>query len=244
MFDGHITLDLNQNQSIKNIFLLYNGVSEQYHDQKILEKIKALVPDQILQLTNENDTIKSLLVWFKNDFMSWTSKDPLCTKCMGEGRGKVPMQVQVMTGTSWKLRAVEIYDCKKCGYSYTFSRYGDILKIAKTRTGRCSEWSMLFGGIMNALKIQTRIVHDFLDHCWNEAIIDGKWIHIDSTLACPISLNHPHYYEQNWGKKYEYILAFSAGGIIEDVTQKYTKDWDAVLQRRMMTKGFWKVFLG
>ena len=79
MFDGHITLDLNQNQSIKNIFLLYNGVSEQYHDQKILEKIKALVPDQILQLTNENDTIKSLLVWFKNDFMSWTSKDPLCT---------------------------------------------------------------------------------------------------------------------------------------------------------------------
>ena len=100
MFDGHITLDLNQNQSIKNIFLLYNGVTEQYHDQKILEKIKALVPDQILQLTNENDTIKSLLVWFKNDFMSWTSKDPLCTKCMGKGRDKVPMQVQVMTGTS------------------------------------------------------------------------------------------------------------------------------------------------
>ena len=80
MFDGHITLNLNQNQSIKNIFLLYNGVSEQYHDQKILEKIKALVLDQILQLTNENDTIKSLLVWFKNDFMSWTSKDPSCTK--------------------------------------------------------------------------------------------------------------------------------------------------------------------
>ena len=40
------------------------------------------------------------------------------------------------------------------------------------------------------------------------------------------------------------ILAFSAGGIIEDVTQKYTKEWDAVLQRRKMTKGFWKVFLG
>ena len=61
---------------------------------------------------------------------------------------------------------------------------------------------MLFGGIMNALNIKTRIVHDFLDHCWNEAIIDGKWVHIDSTLAYPISLNHPYYYEQNWGKKY------------------------------------------
>jgi len=53
MFDGHITLDLDQNQSIKNLFLLYKGISEQYHDQKVLEKIKALVPDQILQLNNE-----------------------------------------------------------------------------------------------------------------------------------------------------------------------------------------------
>jgi len=25
MFNGHITLDINQNQSIKNVFLLYNG---------------------------------------------------------------------------------------------------------------------------------------------------------------------------------------------------------------------------
>ena len=232
MFNSHITLDINQNQSIKNVFLLYNGVSEQYHDQKVLEQIKALVPDQILQLDNEHDKIKSLLEWFKNDFMRWTSKDPLCTKCMEERRGKVPMQVQVMTGTSWELRAVEFYNCNKCGYNYTFPRYGDILKIAETRTGRCSEWSMLFGGIMNALNIETRIVYDFLDHCWNEAIIDGKWVHIDSTLAYPISLDHPYYYEQNWGKKYEYILAFSVSGIVEDVTQKYTKDWDAVLQRR------------
>ena len=69
---------------------------------------------------------------------------------------------------------------------------------------------MLFGAMMNALKIVTRIVHDFLDHCWNEAMIQGKWIHIDSTLAYPISVNHPHYYEQNWGKKYEYLLAFSS----------------------------------
>jgi len=232
MFNGHINLDLNQNQSINNVFLLYNGVSEQYHDQKILEKIKALVPDQILQLNDENDTIKSLLEWFKNEFMGWTSKDPLCKKCMEEDHGQVPMQVQIMTGASWKLRAVEFHNCNKCGYNYTFPRYSDILKITETRTGRCSEWSMLFGGFMNSLNIETRIVHDFLDHCWNEAIIDGKWVHIDSTLAYPISLNHPHYYEQNWGKKYEYILAFYGDGIVEDVTQKYTKDWDAVLHRR------------
>jgi hypothetical protein len=61
MFNGHITPDLNQNQSIKNVFLLYNGASEQYHDQKVLEQIKTLVPDQILQLDNE--TTKSNPCW-------------------------------------------------------------------------------------------------------------------------------------------------------------------------------------
>ena len=45
MFDGHITLDRNRNQAIKNVFLLYNDISEQYHDLEILEKIRSMVPD-------------------------------------------------------------------------------------------------------------------------------------------------------------------------------------------------------
>jgi hypothetical protein len=56
---------------------------------------------------------------------------------------------------------------------------------------------------------------------------------MDSTLAYPISLNHPYYYEQNWSKKYEYIMAFSADSI-EDVTRRYTEKWDSeVLARRI-----------
>jgi peptide-N4-(N-acetyl-beta-glucosaminyl)asparagine amidase len=239
MVNSPITLHRNWNETIKNVFLLYNGISEQYTDPEILEKIRSLIPEQILQLS-EDDKIKSLLGWFKNDFMSWTAKDPLRTKCMEEGRDKVAMQVQVMIGMSWKLRTIEIHRCNKCGYEYTFPRYGDILKIAEIRTGRCSEWSMLFGAIMNALKTETRIVHDFLDHCWNEAMIKGKWVHMDSTLAYPISVNHPYYYEQNWGKKYEYVLAFSNGGRVEDVTQRYTQDFDAVKQRRKKNKSSMK----
>jgi hypothetical protein len=85
MLNGHIPLYRN-----RNVFLLFNGISELYHDLEILEKIRSLIPEQILQL-NEDDKIKPLLKWFKDDFMSWTSKDPPCTKCMDEGRGKVPM---------------------------------------------------------------------------------------------------------------------------------------------------------
>jgi transglutaminase-like putative cysteine protease len=73
-------------------------------------------------------------------------------------------------------------------------------EYAEERIGRCGEWAILFGAILTALKIQARISHDFLNHVWNEALLQEKWVHIDSTLAYPVSLNHPYYYEQNWGK--------------------------------------------
>lgn len=243
MFTRHTGLDRNHDQiANKNAILLYNKIGGQYHDPEILKRVKSLVPEHILQPNEEDYNIKSLLGWFKNDFMSWTPKDPICKRCLNEGRGNIPLEVQIMIGTSWKLRAMEIHKCNKCDYEYTFYRYGDILKLAETRTGRCTEWSMLFGAIMNALCAETRIVHDFLDHCWNEAIVRGQWVHIDSTLAYPISLNHPHYYEQNWGKKYRYVLAFSRDGGVEDVTQSYTKDWDTVTERRKKSNAFSGIF--
>ena len=104
-----------------------------------------------------------------------------------------------------------------------FPRSGEIIKIAESRTGRCSEWSMLFGAILTSLYIETRVVHDYLDHCWNESLIDGKWIHIDSTLDYPIAFNPPYYYEQNWDRKYSYVLAFSSNS-----RRRYQKIYSAM----------------
>jgi len=67
-----------------------------------------------------------------------------------------------------------------------FPRYGEILKIAENKTGRCSEWSMLFGAILSSLGIKTRIVHDFLDHCWNEAMLTHNYKHPENRHVCPI----------------------------------------------------------
>ena len=63
MVNSPITLDRNWNETIKNVFLLYNGISEQYHNPEVLEKIRSLIPEQILQL-GEEDKIKSLLGWY------------------------------------------------------------------------------------------------------------------------------------------------------------------------------------
>ena len=228
MFSVNIIMiinNLDQLSSYAETFTLYKRISEQYSNQAILDSIKQLVPDKVLKLSREDQSLKPILHWFKNDFMKWMPKELQCTRC------NRPMRVRVIEGDSTTLRKTEIHMCDICGSKQIFPRYDKIIRIAETRIGRCSEWSILFGAILNSLSIQTRIVHDYLDHCWNESLIDKKWVHIDSTLDFPISLNHPYYYEQNWGKKYVYVLAFSSD-TLEDVTTDYTQHWDLVQKRR------------
>jgi peptide-N4-(N-acetyl-beta-glucosaminyl)asparagine amidase len=173
--------------------------------------------------------MKLLLNWFKHDFMKWMDKSPVCPLC------KIPLNLRHVKGNSWIVRSVEYHTCYQCSFTIVFPRYGEIENIAFNRIGRCSEWSFLFGAVLNSLSIQSRIVHDFLDHCWNEALIEGRWIHVDSTLDYPISINNPHYYEKSWNKKYQYVLAFSNADIT-DVTKNYSFNWKTILEHRKKRK--------
>jgi peptide-N4-(N-acetyl-beta-glucosaminyl)asparagine amidase len=223
-------------RAINDTFVLYKQVSKQYDNHDILNYVRNLIPRKLVsdtEVRDKGEPLKSVLQWFKRDFMRWTPKDPKCEKC------NVPMISQSIKGNSWELRSTEIHTCNNCCSVQIFPRYGEIMKIAESRTGRCSEWSILFGAMLNSLCNETRIVHDYLDHCWNESLINGKWIHIDPTLDYPISFNHPYYYEQNWDKKYSYVLAFSSNSL-EDVTKRYTQQWDIVQLRRKKYKSIAK----
>jgi hypothetical protein len=252
---------LSSSDPLKDTFLLYKKITEQYGNPEILRIIRSLIPqDIVLQTTAKDDgwNIVPLLIWFKNDFMKWTPKDPVCEMCVDRSDDQsnliegcsndrsvsaaaapIMSVKKIIIGNSWKMRKLELFICNSCNYEYAFPRYGEILKIAETKTGRCSEWSMLFGAMLSSLGIKTRIVHDFLDHCWNEAMLSypegEQWVHIDSTLDYPISLNHPYHYEENWAKEYEYVLAFTADRV-EDVTQTYTLKWESIQQRRLNKK--------
>jgi len=216
---------LSQFSSYAHTFKLYKRISEQYKDQAILDSVKQLVPDRISKLTPDEQSLEPLLHWFKNDFMKWMPTEVQCTRC------NRPMRVQLVDDKSATFRKTEVHTCDVCGSTQIFPRHDKILRIAETRIGRCTEWSILFGAIVNSLSTQTRLVHDYLDHCWNESLINKNWVHIDSTLDYPISFDHPYYYEQNWEKKYEYVLAFSANSI-EDVTTRYAQQWLIVQKRR------------
>ena len=224
----------------KESFILYKNVARQYKDNDVLAYINQFIPSKIkeeLVISKENTTttttiqfLKPLLEWFKQDYMKWmnsssNSKDINCQNC------NLPLDFRIIKGKSWKLRMSEIYECLNCNSTIVFPRYGEIKRIADSRIGRCSEWSMLFGALLNSLDVETRIVQDYLDHCWNEALIDNKWIHIDSTLTYPISFNNPHHYEKNWAKQYKYVLAFSYDSV-DDVTSSYTDEWQKVQNRR------------
>jgi hypothetical protein len=224
--------NLGQLSSQASSFRLYKRVLEQYNDKTILDSVKQLVPDIILESRPnlENQSLQPLLHWFKYDFMKWMPKELQCPSC-----NQGPMEFQILPGESAAVRYTENHRCNRCGSMHLFPRYFGILDIAQARIGRCCEWSILFGAILNSLSIQTRLVHDFLDHCWNESSLNENrkmnWVHIDSTLEYPISFSHPYYYEQNWGKKYEYVLAFHATDL-KDVTSNYTQNWQAVQERR------------
>ena len=210
-------------------YTLYKRVTEQYKDEQILKTIGQLLPNEILDLEKPVD---SLLEWYKNDFMAWVPKEIKCGRCCTTGSyPKSSMETQVYPGTSWRLRKTEVYSCPNCHFERRFPRYGEVLKIADSREGRCSEWSILFGAMLSSLSMKARIVHDYLDHCWNEVMLNGRWTHVDSTLQFPFSLDNPKYYELNWGKKYLYILAFTSDSV-EDVTRVYSYEWEKVLQRR------------
>ena len=202
-------------------------MSRQYRDATVLKTIREMVPDNV----TDGDMLSSLLKWFKN-YMQWTPKQIICSRCSDTSSdGTRHMETIVQAGDSPDVRRVEIHTCNRCGYVHIFPRYNDVLKIAHIRTGRCSEWSILFGAILNSLSFQTRIIHDYLDHCWNEVLLDGRWTHVDSTLEYPTSLDHPHFYEKNWKKQYQYVLAFNSDKV-QDVTERYTEKLDSIIARR------------
>ncbi len=215
-------LDFN---TIQNSFLFYKTITSQYKDSKVLDSVRRLVPPDVL----EGDLVPSLLKWFK-DFMTWTPNQIACDRC-STGKDPVFMQVKVQTGNSWQVRKTEIHTCSKCGSEKIIPRYSDVLKIAQARYGRCGEWSILFGAILNSVSVESRIAYDYLDHCWNEVLVDNRWFHADPTFQYPHSFDNPHYYERNWKKQYVYVLAFSPDRI-EDVTSRYTEQLDTILLRR------------
>ena len=176
-----------------------------------------------------------LLHWFKNEFFKWVDRAP-CDLCRGDtvsaGYGEPTAEDLRFGGTR-----IELYHCSKCMYKSRFVRYNDPLKLLESanRRGRCGEWANAFTLICRSLGYETRYVHDYTDHVWTEVYSDTlkRWVHLDS---CEAAFDAPLIYETGWGKKLNYIIAFSVDEVV-DVTKRYTVSFKQLLNRRNLMSG-------
>ena len=97
--------------------------------------------------------MKILLKWYKKEFFTWCNK-PKCPKCGQNDKNLAPLNYGASPNSEEKKflsYKTEIYLCNSCNIEVRFSRYNKTIKLLETRTGRCSEWSNLFGGILYTL---------------------------------------------------------------------------------------------
>lgn len=180
-------------------------------------------------LSMDDALAEELLSWFKLDFFSWVD-NPACALC-----GYASTAPQQTVGPSleeaqYVASRTEVYSCPLCGTLTRFPRYNDPIKLLETRKGRCGEWANAFALICRAAGLDVRLVYDSTDHVWVEyySTEQGRWIHLD---PCEGVADKPLLYEQGWGKQLVYCIGVGRQGVA-DVTQRYTKDFAAVLRRR------------
>lgn len=173
--------------------------------------------------------------WFKEDFFTWVDSKP-CTRCGGASRN-VGSQTPTADDRAHGAGRVEGHQCTKCNTIMRFPRYNCPKRLLDTREGRCGEWANCFTALCRALGYEARYIHDQTDHVWSEVYSPtlDRWVHLD---PCENAWDRPLIYEQGWGKKLSYILAFSKDQVV-DVTFRYTIAHEEVCTRRTLCKESW-----
>ena len=204
---------------------------ECYKNPELQQKIKEIIPQRAEGSTSEQ-YVKALLKWFKKDYFSWCNK-PKCPKCGQNDKNlKVISYVSKPNESELKYLAykTEVYLCNQCQVEIRFPRCNNPIILLETKTGRCSEWSNLFGAILYTCGFKVRLINNFEDHVWNEFYNEEeqRWVHLDS---CEEAYDTPLVYEQGWGRVMTFILGMSDDGLVE-VTPRYVKDWKIISERR------------
>eukprot|EP00963_Diacronema_lutheri_P011499 scaffold1401_cov330-Pavlova_lutheri.AAC.87 len=186
-------------------------------------------------LDEEEALLRQLLAWFKREFFAWIDR-PRCDAC------QAPTNVLgIATPTAEEARRgasrTEAYVCVRCSKQVRFPRYTDAETLLQTRKGRCGEWAQAFALCCRSLGYETRWVRDWSDHVWTECYLSnqGRWVHCD---ACENALDRPWMYEKGWKKDVQYVMGFAKDGV-QDVTRRYTQQWDVVKQRRNLATEEW-----
>ncbi|HEY8500897.1 MAG TPA: transglutaminase-like domain-containing protein [Clostridia bacterium] len=123
--------------------------------------------------------------------------------------------VQGLTGVKDKVEAIYLYVVSNIEYDYgkintVDSRYvPDIDGTLKSQKGICYDYSALFASMLRSQGIPTKLVKGYTDnvdgyHAWNEVLIDGQWVVIDTTYDAIMKAYNDKGYEKD---RSEYQIA-------------------------------------
>jgi peptide-N4-(N-acetyl-beta-glucosaminyl)asparagine amidase len=213
------------------IINLFEQRLKSYKNPELQQKIKEIIPKRTEGLNSEQ-YVKLLLKWYKKEYFSWCNK-PKCPKCGQNDKNLTIVSYKGKPNESelkYLAYKTEVYICNNCQLEVRFPRCNNPIILLETRTGRCSEWSNLFGAILYTCGFKVRLINNFEDHVWNEFYNEEeqRWIHLDS---CEQAYDTPLVYEQGWGRVMTFILGMSDDGLVE-VTPRYVKDWKIISERR------------
>uniref|UniRef100_A0A914X469 Peptide-N(4)-(N-acetyl-beta-glucosaminyl)asparagine amidase n=1 Tax=Plectus sambesii TaxID=2011161 RepID=A0A914X469_9BILA len=182
----------------------------------------------------KDELLLKLLQWFKTDFFSWIDSPP-CPSCGAKSTSRSDDRLEP---TAEELEdgahRVEAYKCDACQIPVRFPRYNNPGKLIMTRCGRCGEWANCFTLCARAVGFETRFVLDKTDHVWTEiwSAAQNRWLHCD---PCENVCDRPLLYEQGWGKKLNYVIAFSIDEVV-DVSWRYSINHRQTLARRLQCR--------
>ncbi len=191
----------------------------------------------------DREFLGKLAQWFKKDFFRWPAGKPRSVhasdegvKCSNQG-GEAANESEQIFGAG----NTEKYKCDRTQQLQRFPRYNNVLKLLETRLGRCGEWANCFTAMLRAVGFEARHVVDHTDHVWSEILLKKTgqstaaggqesttassssssyhWVHTDS---CECAIDSPLVYEQGWGKKLTYCIAYGRDHCV-DVTRRYTR---------------------
>ncbi|HAA24757.1 MAG TPA: transglutaminase [Ruminiclostridium sp.] len=117
--------------------------------------------------------------------------------------------VKGLTSDKDKVEAIYLYIVSNIKYDYekintVDSRYiPDVEGTLKSKKGICYDYSALFASMLRSQGIPAKLIKGYTDnvegyHAWNEVLIDGQWVIIDTTYdAMMRSYNSDEGYEKN-----------------------------------------------
>ncbi|KAI5640143.1 transglutaminase-like superfamily domain-containing protein [Phthorimaea operculella] len=237
------------NQLLKKMEGMFNSVL-QYENEELQAMARGHIPLVTLQLMALDDMrehqrkiktgeikgqdmpydialLKVLLSWFKHRFFTWVDAPP-CDRCGGDTRHYRNTQIT----TIYETCQLEIFECLQCGGSVEFPRYNSARSLLASRRGRCGEFANCFTMLCRALRYDARLVYSTSDHVWCEVwdYSSGTWIHCD---PCECAMDSPLMYAHGWGRRLDYVFAFSRDDL-QDVTWRYTTQHKEVVKRRTL----------